>query len=68
MIFQPDTTRGALCEGGAQGAYICGDGNMIGGKVPARTTLAAINDILAGEPHKSIPKASGKYKRSGGGS
>jgi hypothetical protein len=63
MIFRPEGGDSGLCDGGPGVAYVCSDGNMFGGRTPARTWFGAMTEILDGEPHKSLPKASAKYER-----
>ncbi len=64
MVFRPDGGFSGLCFGGPGNVYTCDpdDGNMFGGRTPARTWFGAMTEIMEGEPEKPLPKASPKYE------
>lgn len=65
MVFRPDGGISGLCWGGPGNVYACSpdDGNMFGGKTPARTWFRAMSKILKGEPELPLPEADPKYAR-----
>ncbi len=62
FVWGGDTNQG-LCDGGVGNVYTCGNGNMFGGKTPARTWFGAMTEILEGEPKLPLPNADPKYER-----
>ncbi|WAL66040.1 transglycosylase domain-containing protein [Amycolatopsis cynarae] len=61
MVFRPDNPVGGLCDG-AGNVTPCADGNMFGGKAPARTWFGAMNAILAGQPVLPLPPSDPAYE------
>ncbi|MTD55966.1 transglycosylase domain-containing protein [Amycolatopsis pithecellobii] len=61
MVFRPDNPFGGLCDG-AGNVTPCANGNMFGGKAPARTWFGAMNQILAGQPVIPLPPSDPAYE------
>ncbi|PRX44761.1 membrane peptidoglycan carboxypeptidase [Prauserella shujinwangii] len=66
QVFRPKGGSGGLCDGGPGNVYTCGEGNMFGGKTPARTWFGAMKNIMAGEPARPLPPADPQYERMNG--
>jgi membrane peptidoglycan carboxypeptidase len=65
MVFRPEGGSGGLCDGGPGNVATCADGNMFGGKVPARTFYNAVNKILEGQPPAPLPPSDPRFERVG---
>ncbi|TNC22915.1 transglycosylase domain-containing protein [Amycolatopsis alkalitolerans] len=61
MVFRPDNPVGGLCDG-AGNVTPCGDGNMFGGKAPARTWFGAMTQIMNGQPVIPLPPSDPAYE------
>ncbi|GAB3000064.1 penicillin-binding protein [Amycolatopsis acidiphila] len=65
MVFRPDSPIGGLIDGGpgkvtaTRGAT---DGNMFGGKTPARTWFGAMTQIMNGQPVIGLPPSDPAYE------
>jgi membrane peptidoglycan carboxypeptidase len=65
MVFRPDYPIGGLIDGGpgnvtaVQGT---GDGNMFGGKTPARTWFGAMAPLMASQPVVPLPPSDPAYE------
>jgi membrane peptidoglycan carboxypeptidase len=64
MVFRPEGGKGGLCDG-AGNVTTCSDGNMFGGKAPARTFYNAMMKILDGQPIAPLPPSDPRYERAG---
>ncbi|WP_158887625.1 transglycosylase domain-containing protein [Amycolatopsis anabasis] len=64
MVFRPEGGSGGLCDG-AGNVTTCGDGNMFGGKAPARTFYGAMSKILEGQPALPLPPSDPRFERAG---
>nr|WP_221219202.1 transglycosylase domain-containing protein [Prauserella isguenensis] len=63
MVFKPERPMGGIVDGGPGNVYsVSGEGNIFGGKSPARTWFNAMKKIMEGEPVRQLPKASPRYK------
>ncbi|GAA5165030.1 MULTISPECIES: transglycosylase domain-containing protein [Amycolatopsis] len=61
MVFRPDSPVGGLCDG--QGNVTpCSNGNMFGGKAPARTWFGAMKAILGDQPALPLPASDPAYE------
>ncbi|WP_199429960.1 transglycosylase domain-containing protein [Qaidamihabitans albus] len=63
QVFRPEGGSGGLCDGGPGNVYTCGEGNMFGGKTPARTWFGAMTNIMEGEPVRQLPPSAPAYER-----
>ncbi|GAA3801160.1 MULTISPECIES: transglycosylase domain-containing protein [Amycolatopsis] len=64
MVFRPEGGSGGLCDGGPGNVYTCGEGNMFGGKTPARTWFGAVSKILGpNDPILPLPPSDPRYER-----
>jgi len=63
MVFRPDGGRGGLCDGGPGNVYTCGEGNMFGGKTPARTFFGAMSKILEGQEPLPLPPLDPRFEQ-----
>ncbi len=65
MIFRPDFPIGGLIDGGVGNVSAVqgtGDGNMFGGKTPARTWFGAMVPILGNQPALPLPPSDPAYE------
>jgi membrane peptidoglycan carboxypeptidase len=65
MVFRPDYPIGGLIDGGPGNVTAVkgdGNGNMFGGKTPARTWFGAMTQILAGQPALGMPPSDPAYE------
>ncbi|HJQ47624.1 MAG TPA: transglycosylase domain-containing protein [Amycolatopsis sp.] len=65
MVFRPDYPVGGLIDGGPGNVSATkgdGNGNMFGGKTPARTWFGAMTNILAGQPVIPLPASDPAYE------
>ncbi|WP_253857014.1 transglycosylase domain-containing protein [Prauserella alba] len=63
MIFKPERPTGGIVDSGPGNVYsVDGEGNIFGGKAPARTWFNAMKKIMEGEPVRQLPKPSPRYK------
>ncbi|OLT48425.1 penicillin-binding protein [Saccharomonospora sp. CUA-673] len=64
MVFKPDNPAGGIVDGGPGNVYSVGEGNgnIFGGRTPARTWYTAMNQILEGQPERPLPSASPRYE------
>jgi membrane peptidoglycan carboxypeptidase len=65
MVFRPDSPIGGLIDGGpgqVTATRAGDDGNMFGGKTPARTWFGAMTNILAGQPVMPLPPSDPAYE------
>jgi membrane peptidoglycan carboxypeptidase len=67
MVFRPDRPYGGIIDNGPGRVTASSNenGNMFGGKTPARTWFTAMTTILEGEPVLPLPEADPKYERAG---
>ena len=66
MVFRPEGGSGGLCDGGPGNVSTCSDGNMFGGKTPARTWYGAVSRILGpNDPALPLPPSDPRYERTG---
>ncbi|HVV10856.1 transglycosylase domain-containing protein [Amycolatopsis sp.] len=65
MVFRPDNPIGGLIDGGPGNVTATKgstDGNMFGGKTPARTWFGAMTQILNGQPVLGLPASDPAYE------
>jgi membrane peptidoglycan carboxypeptidase len=65
MVFRPDNPIGGLIDGGPGNVTATrgsANGNMFGGKTPARTWFGAMTNILAGQPVIPLPPSDPAYE------
>jgi membrane peptidoglycan carboxypeptidase len=65
MVFRPDSPIGGLIDGGPGNVTATRgstDGNMFGGKTPARTWFGAMTQILNGQPVLPLPPSDPAYE------
>ncbi|MBB3663242.1 MULTISPECIES: transglycosylase domain-containing protein [Prauserella salsuginis group] len=63
MIFKPERPTGGIVDSGPGNVYsVDGEGNIFGGKAPARTWFNAMKKIMEGEPVRQLPKPSPRYE------
>ncbi|HVW42405.1 MAG TPA: transglycosylase domain-containing protein [Amycolatopsis sp.] len=65
MVFRPDNPIGGLIDGGPGNVTATRgstDGNMFGGKTPARTWFGAMTNILNGQPVLPLPPSDPAYE------
>jgi membrane peptidoglycan carboxypeptidase len=64
MVFKPDSPVGGLCDNGVGNATSCSEqnGNMFGGKTPARTWFGAMVNILGNQPAPPLPPSDPAYE------
>lgn len=65
MVFRPDSPIGGLIDGGPGNVTATRgstDGNMFGGKTPARTWFGAMTQIMAGQPVIPLPASDPAYE------
>jgi membrane peptidoglycan carboxypeptidase len=56
LTFADGNRTRPICDGGGDAPpFLCGNGNIYGGKVPARTWFDAMNKIIAGQPVVPLP-------------
>jgi membrane peptidoglycan carboxypeptidase len=59
LTFNDSPTPRPICD--SDPPSLCGDGNIYGGKVPARTWFAAMSQILANAPVAPLPAPDPRY-------
>ncbi|KAA9154065.1 penicillin-binding protein [Amycolatopsis acidicola] len=65
MVFRPDNPFGGLIDGGPGNVSATrgtADGNMFGGKTPARTWFGAMTQIMNGQPVIPLPPSDPAYE------
>jgi membrane peptidoglycan carboxypeptidase len=65
MVFRPDNPVGGLLDGGPGNVTATrgsANGNMFGGKTPARTWFGAMTNILNGQPVIPLPPSDPAYE------
>ncbi|WP_158891394.1 transglycosylase domain-containing protein [Amycolatopsis anabasis] len=66
MVFRPDAPFGGLRFVNPGNVHAVGkDGNMFGGKTPARTFFGAVSRILDGQPPLPLPGPDPRFERAG---
>jgi membrane peptidoglycan carboxypeptidase len=61
MVFKFGGGHGGICDFGPGNVRVCPNGNIFGGKAPARTWYTAVNNILAGQPAMELPPPDPRY-------
>ncbi|MFP5069125.1 penicillin-binding protein [Pseudonocardia nantongensis] len=64
ITFDNSDSPRPLCDGGS-GPFACGEGNIFGGKTPARTWYGALTPLLAGTPPTPLPPTDPRYLEGG---
>lgn len=63
MVFKPTNPAGGIIDGGPGNvSSTTGEGNIFGGKAPARTWFNAMKEIHQGMPVRQLPKPSPRYE------
>ncbi|RZQ65411.1 transglycosylase domain-containing protein [Amycolatopsis suaedae] len=67
MVFRPDSPNGGLYDRGPGNVVAARgtNGDMFGGKTPARTWFGAVSKILEGQPELPLPPLDPRYDRVG---
>ncbi|WP_410593476.1 transglycosylase domain-containing protein [Amycolatopsis sp. lyj-23] len=65
MTFKFGGGQGGICDAGAGNVRVCPNGNIFGGKAPARTWFGAMKNIMNGQPPSDLPQPDPQYM--GGG-
>jgi membrane peptidoglycan carboxypeptidase len=66
MVFNDGRDPEGICDSGPGAVYLCGEnGNIFGGKAPARTWFDAMTQILKGQPIQKLPQADPRYVHGG---
>ncbi|MEU4377457.1 penicillin-binding protein [Pseudonocardia alni] len=60
ITFDNSNSPRPLCDGG-NGPFACGEGNIFGGKTPARTWYGAVTPLVAGTPPTPLPPTDPRY-------
>ncbi|ALL75045.1 MULTISPECIES: penicillin-binding protein [unclassified Pseudonocardia] len=60
ITFDNSNSPRPLCDGGGA-PFACGNGNIFGGKTPARTWYGAVTPLLAGTPPTPLPPTDPRY-------
>jgi len=60
ITFDNSNSPRPLCDGG-NGPFACSNGNIFGGKTPARTWYGAVSPLLADTPPTPLPPADPRY-------
>ncbi|HEV2782490.1 MAG TPA: penicillin-binding protein [Actinophytocola sp.] len=70
LTFNDSPTPRPICDSNSPTAppFLCGNGNIFGGKTPAQTWFEAMNAILAGTPEEPLPQPDPRYVNGGDGS
>ncbi len=62
LVFNDGRSPEGICDNTPGQPYLCGeDGNIFGGKAPARTWFDAMTQILKGEPVRGLPRPDPRY-------
>jgi membrane peptidoglycan carboxypeptidase len=62
ITFDDSSSPRPLCDGGGDSPpYPCGDGNIFGGKTPARTWYKTMSPLLAATPAQPLPPTDPRY-------
>ncbi|WP_370588998.1 penicillin-binding protein [Pseudonocardia sp. C8] len=64
ITFDNSNSPRPLCDGGGA-PFPCGEGNIFGGKTPARTWYGAVSPLVAGTPPTPLPPADPRYLEGG---
>lgn len=64
ITFDNSNSPRPLCDGGGA-PFACGEGNIFGGKTPARTWYGAVTPLLAGTPPTPLPPTDPRYLEGG---
>jgi membrane peptidoglycan carboxypeptidase len=59
IVFDDSNSPRPICDGTPP--YTCGNGNIYGGKAPARTAYQAFGEILASQPPAPLPAPDPRY-------
>jgi membrane peptidoglycan carboxypeptidase len=66
VTFDDSSSPRPLCDGGGDSPpFRCGDGNIFGGKTPARTWYRTMTPLLAGSPAQPLPPTDPRYVSGG---
>jgi membrane peptidoglycan carboxypeptidase len=66
LVFNDGTSPEGICDNTPGQPYLCGEnGNIFGGKAPARTWFDAMTKIHAGLPVKPLPPTDPRYVKGG---
>lgn len=66
ITFDDSSSPRPLCDGGGDSPpYPCGDGNIFGGKTPARTWYKTMTPLLAAAPAQPLPPTDPRYVSGG---
>ncbi|GAA4854017.1 transglycosylase/D,D-transpeptidase PonA2 [Actinomycetospora corticicola] len=66
ITFDDSSSPRPLCDGGGDSPpYACSDGNIFGGKTPARTWYKAMNPVVAATPVQPLPATDPRYVQGG---
>ncbi|HEY7593674.1 MAG TPA: penicillin-binding protein [Actinophytocola sp.] len=69
LVFNDGNSPEGICDSGPGAVYLCGDnGNIFGGKAPARTWFDAMSGIMAGKPVRGLPPTDPRFVNGGPGS
>lgn len=67
ITFDDSSSPRPLCDGGGDSSpFACGEGNIFGGKTPARTWYKTMNPVLAPQPTAPLPPTDPRYLSGGG--
>ncbi|MFP5019299.1 penicillin-binding protein [Pseudonocardia phyllosphaerae] len=64
ITFDNSDSPRPLCDGGGA-PFACGEGNIFGGKTPARTWFGAVKPLLDGKPPTPLPPTDPRYLEGG---
>jgi membrane peptidoglycan carboxypeptidase len=66
LVFNDGRSPEGICDSGAGAVYLCGEnGNIFGGKAPARTWFDAMTQIMKGQPIRKLPPTDPRYVHGG---